>query len=929
MADLGNQKIKDTYQLVLQTDTSGNLQNLSGGTPSPFIVNGNLRYADGTQSSGYVLISDGSGNASWGPVAFSGDVYVTGGTIEETTIQLNSTSGDTISIPGLCWSSSTSGHISNSGLTGNVGVGTSTPNVDLTISGSLSATGVSNLGSVGISGQYIRYQNSNRIWLAAYPWTDPSKLTDDWQMVDDDHLYFGTGEDLDIYHSGSHSYIDNDNGSLYVTSSVLYLGDTTSETTVQDNLTVNDNLKVSSTALYVDSTNGKVGVGTTNQDAILTVSGTSGTDWTAWEDGSMTSISFVNGVPFLRYEDSGITVPDPLQDSGTPVRVKVLGVYYYGTTTGDNFVNGRGYFGLTWSQSDITITSNLGEVISYGGVDAEEKIFKVYNGSNPAFQISGTTVMSGSTDLLDMFASSGITNQDVYWSANTDGSITNSGNTDITTTGDITVGNVYSRDTYRLLDSGGTSRHFIAGPDSTVVSNNSVSIGNANFSDGISIINNISATGNLNISGSTSYIGAVSGTGSVTAVGGFVGDVTGRADTAIVLAVARAIGGVFFNGSANIDLPGVNTAGNQDTSGNADTSTKIASITNSNIVQLSSTTTQTGTKTFSGVVDITNSQDATDASGDTGALRTEGGASILKTLYVGNGIVGNLLGDVTGNADTVTNGVYTSNNLSVMAATTSTQLRGVLSDETGTGSAVFATSPTLVTPALGTPASGVLTNCTGYPEAALPPSINAIKIADGTVTSTEFQYINTLSANAQTQINTVHSTRSHFLTTTCILKIFASNTWCGFNTSTGGQNTNGYWNLDTGETDIADAYTYYDTYKNSFFTTPYAGKIKRLLINGTSQTGAAVADTININLAKATTTDGNDRPNWSEVTATTKTLPGTAGTTAHKSKHYVWDIPIDMSVSQYDSFLLLFKNPNNQLTWLPISILLEFEYTIT
>ena len=122
MADLGNQKIKDTYQLVLQTDTSGNLQNLSGGTPSPFIVNGNLRYADGTQSSGYVLISDGSGNASWGPVAFSGDVYVTGGTIEETTIQLNSTSGlDTISIPGLCWSSSTSGHISNSGLTGNVG----------------------------------------------------------------------------------------------------------------------------------------------------------------------------------------------------------------------------------------------------------------------------------------------------------------------------------------------------------------------------------------------------------------------------------------------------------------------------------------------------------------------------------------------------------------------------------------------------------------------------------------------------------------------------------------------------------------------------------------------------------------------------------------------------------------------------------------
>lgn len=53
--------------------------------------------------------------------------------------------------------------------------------------------------------------------------------------------------------------------------------------------------------------------------------------------------------------------------------------------------------------------------------------------------------------------------------------------------------------------------------------------------------------------------------------------------------------------------------------------------------------------------------------------------------------------------------------LAQFAATTSAELRGVLSDETGTGAAVFATSPTLVTPALGTPASGTLTNCTGLP----------------------------------------------------------------------------------------------------------------------------------------------------------------------------------------------------------------------
>ena len=42
----------------------------------------------------------------------------------------------------------------------------------------------------------------------------------------------------------------------------------------------------------------------------------------------------------------------------------------------------------------------------------------------------------------------------------------------------------------------------------------------------------------------------------------------------------------------------------------------------------------------------------------------------------------------------------------------SANLRSAITDETGTGSAVFATSPTLVTPALGTPSSGTLSSCT-------------------------------------------------------------------------------------------------------------------------------------------------------------------------------------------------------------------------
>ncbi|HDV2336543.1 phage tail protein [Escherichia coli] len=57
--------------------------------------------------------------------------------------------------------------------------------------------------------------------------------------------------------------------------------------------------------------------------------------------------------------------------------------------------------------------------------------------------------------------------------------------------------------------------------------------------------------------------------------GGITGALTGNADTATKLKTARTIGGVSFDGSANIDLPGVNKTGNQNTTGNAATATKL------------------------------------------------------------------------------------------------------------------------------------------------------------------------------------------------------------------------------------------------------------------------------------------------------------------------------------------------------------------
>ena len=56
-------------------------------------------------------------------------------------------------------------------------------------------------------------------------------------------------------------------------------------------------------------------------------------------------------------------------------------------------------------------------------------------------------------------------------------------------------------------------------------------------------------------------------------------DTSGLAATATALATARTIGGVSFDGTANINLPGVNAAGNQATSGLAATATLAAGAT--------------------------------------------------------------------------------------------------------------------------------------------------------------------------------------------------------------------------------------------------------------------------------------------------------------------------------------------------------------
>lgn len=76
-----------------------------------------------------------------------------------------------------------------------------------------------------------------------------------------------------------------------------------------------------------------------------------------------------------------------------------------------------------------------------------------------------------------------------------------------------------------------------------------------------------------------------------------------------------------------------------------------------------------------------------------------------------------------------------------LTTSSSANLASLVTDETGSGALVFATSPTLVTPLLGTPTSGVLTNCTDY-RGGTQQSFRATKAAAvtlGAATHTKMQ----------------------------------------------------------------------------------------------------------------------------------------------------------------------------------------------
>jgi hypothetical protein len=166
-------------------------------------------------------------------------------------------------------------------------------------------------------------------------------------------------------------------------------------------------------------------------------------------------------------------------------------------------------------------------------------------------------------------------------------------------------------------------------------------------------------TGNVTGNVTGDLTGDVTGnlTGNVTGnVSGSSGSTTGNAASATSLATARNIGGVSFDGTADIDLPGVNTQGNQDTTGNSATVTSIGTLTGD------VTSTNRVTTIANDIVGEpklrtsnapTNGYALTAQSGNTGGL-TWAEISSGNTYTAGNGITLNTLEfDLDANLTTV------------------------------------------------------------------------------------------------------------------------------------------------------------------------------------------------------------------------------------------------------------------------------------
>ena len=168
--------------------------------------------------------------------------------------------------------------------------------------------------------------------------------------------------------------------------------------------------------------------------------------------------------------------------------------------------------------------------------------------------VTGTSEFNDTVDVDANFAVRTSGGTDKFTVASATGNTVIQG--DLSINGSLTAtaltGNADSATQIKTQSSSANSTHYLTFVDSNNVSNTAEAL----KTDASITYNPSSDT--LNVTNITATL-----TGDVT------GNISGNAGSATQLQTSRSIGGVSFNGTADIDLPGVNTGGNQNTSGTA------------------------------------------------------------------------------------------------------------------------------------------------------------------------------------------------------------------------------------------------------------------------------------------------------------------------------------------------------------------------
>ncbi len=248
-----------------------------------------------------------------------------------------------------------------------------------------------------------------------------------------------------------------------------------------------------------------------------------------------------------------------------------------------------------------------------------------------------------------------------------------------------------------------------------VQSSSNFSVTLENIAANLPAVSATSLTTSGTITATSGFIGNLTGnvTGNVT---GSSGSSTGNAATATALQTARTIGGVSFDGTANINLPGVNTSGNQDTSGTAAIATTFT------IADESSDT--TCFPLF-----------ATASSGNLGAKTASGLTFNSSTDVLSGTFSGNITGNVTGNTSG-SSGSCTGNAATATALATGREI-SLTGDVTASGVSFDGTGNISLSTTIGANSIALGTDTTGNYVSTISGTTNEIEVSgSGSETAT-------------------------------------------------------------------------------------------------------------------------------------------------------------------------------------------------